>query len=220
MEVSKINLVTEIIGPDEFHTYEIKKTWDEKRKKGLVIEIYPTVSITNVMNSDLSTLHLMNHVKDFNWGNVRIVNLYSTVYNSKPLVKTLDTDTSNIKYILNILSSPDIAEYDIVVAWGSSLASNKKTIERKLVLLSAMKEKKLSKQVKYIEAEGMDKNVPAGAHPLFLGLHYAKEQWKLRTYPVTDKVAELKKKLKTKGVKEKKKREEKAGEENVSKDNE
>jgi len=217
MKEKKINLVTEVVCSDDgSHTYEIKKTWDKQKRKGLVIELYPTSS--DAMNMDLSTMHLMNHANELGFGTVRIVNLYSTIYNSKPLAKSLETEATNIKYILNILDSPDISEYNIVIAWGSSLSSNKKTIEKKLMLLSAMKEKKLFKQVKHIEAEEMDEDVPVGVHPLFLGLHYPKNKWSLKSFPMTETLSELSRQLKKNNTKKKiNKREERN---NVSKNNE
>lgn len=191
-----ISLVTDVISSEDgTHTYEIRKTWDNSQKKGLIIELYPTLSYKECICMDLSTMHLMNHVTDFGWGSVRIVNLYSTIYNSKPLAKTLGTDTKNIAYIMDILDNSDISEYDIVIAWGSSLSSNKKTIEKKLDLLNMMKEKKLSKQVKCIVSEYMDEDVPCGVHPLFLGLHHAKDKWSLKSFPVTITITELSKQL-------------------------
>ena len=217
MKEKKIDLVTEMVCSDDCScTYEIKKTWDKQKRKGLIIELYPTSS--DAMNMDLSTMHLLNHANELGFGTVRIVNLYSTIYNSKPLAKRLETEATNIKYILNILDSPDILEYDIVIAWGNSLSSNRKTIEKKAMLLSTMKKKKLIKQVKHIEAEGMDEDVPVGVHPLFLGLHYSKNKWKLKPFPVTEALTELSRQLKKNNTKQKRNKLEDKN--NVSKNNE
>ncbi len=84
MITKKHNLETELVSSEDgIHTYEIRRTWAETGRKGLVIELYPTIDRCGEL--DLSTMHLMNHVRDFGWGTVRIVNLYSTVFEGKPL---------------------------------------------------------------------------------------------------------------------------------------
>ena len=76
MITKKQNLETELVASEDGrHTYEIRRTWAETGKKGLVFELYPTISSDRCGEMDLSTMHLMNHVKDFGWSSVRIVQL-------------------------------------------------------------------------------------------------------------------------------------------------
>lgn len=167
----------------------------------LVLELYPTLSMDRCGELDLSTMYLMNHVKDFKWCSVRIVNLYSKVFGCKPHASQLETDETNIAYIEEILDGEDIYEYDIVIATGRSLSTHKKTIEAKLDILHILQEKKLEGQVKCIIPEFVDVNASQGIHPLFLGLHHAKEQWYLEAYDIPHAIAELEDYLKEREVK-------------------
>lgn len=188
------------IGTDDGkNTYEIRRKWGEKGKKSLVIEMYPTIEAENCGVMDVSTMHLLNHVKDFGWNEMRIVNLYATVVTGKPTVNQLTV--SSLPYIEEILEEEDISTYDIVIAWGNSLASHQTTINAKIDLLSILKEKGLGKNVKCITVEGMSTKTTHGVHPLYLGLHCAKEKWKLTEYPLEEVLNELEKNTKPVEVK-------------------
>lgn len=108
--------VTAVGSDDGTHTYEIQRKWEEKGKKSLVVELYPTLTASKCGSMDVSTMHLMNHVQELGWGEVRIVNLYSKVFSEKPKVNELEEDSSNLSYIEEILEEPDIGEYDIIIA--------------------------------------------------------------------------------------------------------
>ena len=90
MKTGELTVTTQIIGSnDNQNTYEVRRTWDENGKTAIVIELYPTISVSNIDKMDLSTMHLMNHTKELGWGSVRIVNLYSTVFEAKPRTSEL-----------------------------------------------------------------------------------------------------------------------------------
>lgn len=188
----KYYLETELVASEDGqNTYEIKRTWGSEGRKGIVLELYPTLSVDRCGELDLSTMHLMNHVKDFGWCSVRIINLYSKVFASKPLTSQLEADETNIAYIEDILESSDIGEYDIVIATGSSLSTHTRTVEAKLDILHMLQEHHLDEQVKCIIPELVEEKVSQGTHPLFLGLHHAKEKWSLATYSIPEAIAEL-----------------------------
>lgn len=177
------------VGSDDgTHTYEIHRKWAEKGKKSLVIELYPTITASKCGSMDVSTMHLLNHVQELGWGEVRIVNLYSKVFSEKPKVKQLTDNDNNLSYIEEILEEQDIKEYDIVIAWGNTLVSHTDTIHAKMDLLTMMKSKGLVKQVKCIVTENMEAE---GVHPLYLGLRYSKDSWKLKPYPLEKVLHEL-----------------------------
>lgn len=177
------------VGSDDgMNTYEIRRKWAEKGKKSLVIELYPTLTADKCGNMDVSTMHLMNHVQELGWSEVRIVNLYSKVFAEKPTVSQLKDDDSNLSYIEEILEESDINDYDIVIAWGNTLVSHTQTIHAKTDLLSMMKSKGLVKQVKCIVTDTM---TAEGVHPLYLGLRYSKDLWKLKPYPLEKVLKEL-----------------------------
>lgn len=177
------------VGSDDgMNTYEIHRKWAEKGKKSLVIELYPTLTADKCGNMDVSTMHLLNHVQEIGWGEMRIVNLYSKVFSEKPTVKQLTDNENNLSYIEEILEEKDIKDYDIVIAWGNTLVSHINTIHAKIDLLTMMKNKGLAKQIKCIITENMKAE---GVHPLYLGLRYSKDIWKLKQFPLEKVLSEL-----------------------------
>lgn len=199
MITEKFAMQTELVASEDgLHTYEVRRSWSDKGKKGLVLELYPTLSMGRCGELDLSTMHLLNHTKDFGWALVRIVNLYSLVCTGKPKVSELSYDEKNIAYIEEILESKDIADYDIVIATGNTLGTHIKTLEAKIDILSMLREKGLKEQAKYITADSADKEKWIGVHPLFLGLHYGRDIWRLETFPLEDELKALEESIKPK----------------------
>lgn len=194
MKTGELTVTTQIIGSnDNQNTYEVRRTWDENGKTAIVIELYPTISVSNIDKMDLSTMHLMNHTKELGWGSVRIVNLYSTVFDAKPRTSELSEDNENMEYLKTIFSQKDIKEHDIVIAWGSGLSNHLLTNKKKLEILELLIKKKLDGLVTCIEPEYMNDITQQGVHPLFLGLHHAKEEWCLSKYDVKGAISRLKK---------------------------
>lgn len=124
-------------------------------RKSLVIELYPTLAVGNASHMDNSTMHLMNHIDELDWQDVRIVNLYANVFEGKPRVTDLNDAESSLAYIKEILEEPDIAEYEIVIAWGSALLNHKTTMKLKLELLKAIKDRGLSDIVKCLVTDNL-----------------------------------------------------------------
>lgn len=192
MVQENINLEVVAIGSDDgINTYEIRRKSGNEGKKSLVIELYPTISTDRAGCMDLSTMHLMNHAGELGWSDIRIVNLYSTVFSGKPRISELSDAETSMAYIEEILEEYDIDEYDIVIAWGSALASHKPTINLKIDILSMIKEKELEKAVKCISTDNMYVQEVYGVHPLFLGLHFGKDEWQLIDYPIEDELKKL-----------------------------
>lgn len=208
----KINAVG---SDDKSNTYEIRRTFSREGKKALVIELYPTLSVDNASDMDLSAMHLMNHSTDLGWNDVRVVNLYSNVFAQKPLVGELNNATSSLAYIEEILEEKDIKDYEIVIAWGSALAKHKQTINMKIDILTMLKEKGLQGCVRCLNAESMIIEENYGTHPLFLGLHYGKENWYTMEYPLEQELDKLTTQLK--GVMTESAKSEKGGKKNANK---
>lgn len=189
-EYFNMNIVA--VGSDDgSKTYEIRRVLQGEGKKSLVIELYPTIPCEKAHQMDLSTMHLMNHISELGWNDVRIVNLYADVCEGKPRVSELNDAENSLAYIEEILEEDDIKDYDIVVAWGSALNTHKQTINLKIDILSMLKEKKLAAQVNCISTDTMFMNESYGVHPLYLGLHYGKEEWSLISYPIDDELKKL-----------------------------
>ena len=120
---------------------------------------------------------------------VSICNLYSTVFTHKPPTSQLTPDDKNLDYIEKLVTD---GEFDkIVIAWGSSLHSNKNTNVSKLRILKMLMEKGLIPKVKHIVGEFMDAKSQTGTHVLYLGLHNSRESWSCEDYPVQDAIKEL-----------------------------
>lgn len=189
MQTEIFQMSVEAVGTDDGrNTYEIRRKWGDRGKKSLVVELYPTLSPAMCGKMDLSTMHLLNHAEELGWSEIRIVNLYSRVFAGKPTASQLEEDAENLSYIETILEEEDIGEYDLVIAWGNTLLNHQNTIHAKIDLLSMMKEKGLVNQVKYIITDNLDSY---GVHPLYLGLRYASDKWKLGEYPVEKMLKEL-----------------------------
>lgn len=185
MTTQKISMSISVIGTDDGkETYEVRRRWNDTAKKALVIELYPTISTKNPMNLDISTLHLLNHSEELGWGDVRIVNLYPYVFDNKPSVNELHESVNNMEYIRDILSSKDIDEYDIVIAYGTSLSTHACTQHIKRNILLMLREHKLDLQVKHIITNSIDSRKQRGTHPLYLGLRHSSEKWELEAFPL------------------------------------
>lgn len=198
-----ISMNVAAIGTDDGkNTFEIHRKWSEKGKKAIVIGMYPTISAENCSMLDVSTMHLLNHTNDFGWKELRMLNLYTTVVTGKPRVSELKDNS--LAYIEEVLEEKDIRTYDIVIAWGNSLSTHQETIKAKIDVLSILNEKGLTANVKCITVDYLNTKTSYGIHPLYLGLHYPKEKWKLIEYPLKDMMEELEKDVKNNKVVEKK----------------
>lgn len=194
MITEKINMEITVTGSDDgLNTYEIYRKLGDDGKKALVIELYPTITAERCECIDASTMHLINHCKELGWSEVSVVNLYSTVFDEKPSVARLNEDCNNMAYIEEFLEKDNIKEYDIVIAWGSSLSTHKKTINLKIDLISMLRDKGLTDNVKCIVTRNIDTSSGYGVHPLYLGLHFSREKWELCEFPIKDTLEVLKK---------------------------
>ena len=186
MVQENISMQVTVVGSDDGkETYEVRRTFDPNGKKSLVLELYPTISTRNPMILDISTLHLLNHARELEWGDIRIINLYPYVFNRKPGVNELHESVENTEYIRDILTSKDIEDYDIVIAYGSSLSSHACTQHIKRNILLMLKEYKLEAQVKHIVTVTIDTEKQLGTHPLYLGLRHSSDIWSLESFPLS-----------------------------------
>lgn len=186
MVIENISMQISVVGSEDGkETYEVRRTWNDKGKKALVFELYPTISVKTPMVLDVSSLHLSNHANELGWGEIRIVNLYPYVFDRKPGVHELHESVENIEYIRDILTGKDIDEYDIVIAYGSSLSSHACTQHIKRNILLMLKEYKLEAQVKHIVTDTIDTEKQCGTHPLYLGLRHSSDVWYLENFPLS-----------------------------------
>lgn len=187
-----MNLETEVVGSDDGKlTYEIRRKWSDEGAKAVVIELYPSIKIENMERIDLSYMHLQNHLAELGIGEVRIVNLFCTVFDHKPLAKYLIENEENIQHIKEVCQSKDIDM--IIIAYGSTLGNHQIANSIKSDLLKFLIDKKLDKKVKHLVVDYLDTNEQIGTHPLYLGLRFSKEEWMIADFPLKYSYEELKK---------------------------
>lgn len=114
MIIEKSVMKTEVkFNDNKEYRYLLKKEWDIKKKKAMVIMINP--SIANKVSMDFTTLYTLNNLQKLGYGSVDIVNLYPKVTNK---LKVDEVSVEEIKInddlILEIAEKVDT----IIIAWG------------------------------------------------------------------------------------------------------
>lgn len=190
----EMNSITTTItaSEDGKHTFEIQKVLeDAEGKTAVIIELYPTLTAKDINKMDISTLHLMNHVEELGWKEVKIINLFSTVFDRKPLAAKLQFDLENLTYFEDMLDALDSRVFDFVIAWGTTLENNKAAKEMKRQFLALLEQRGLEKQVMQFSVDSLETQKQLSPHPLYLGLRHAKETWKLVPFPLQSILKEL-----------------------------
>ena len=196
----KLNTVTKtyqvtttvISSKDSQNTYEIKREFDSlvSGKKMLIITLYPTIDKHNAHALDSSWMHIQKHLPDVGIGTVRMIYLFSDIWESKVLASKLDYDEDNISYIESVLK--DKVNYDgVVVAWGTSMEKNKVVSKTKVAILNLLKKYNVS-NVYQLAAEELPVGIESYSafHPLYLGLR-SRGGWSLIDYDTDNAIKYL-----------------------------
>lgn len=191
--------VTLTYSDDMDNTFSIDRLWDDAGKKALIIMLYPTIGTGRLNEMDSSTCLLLNHMNDFEFGGITIVNIYSKVFGYKPGVKDLDKDEDNLKFLNEIMKSADIQNRTVIIAWGSAYATHKVTLEMKLEILRMLQRNKI--EAYHIVPEFADETMRQGIHPLYLGLHHSREKWSLLPFDTEFEIGLITKELDLKSEK-------------------
>ena len=156
METKREQITTEVVFNGD-RTYEIKRRIEGyKGDKAILIGLYPAIDGDNITKIDSTQLHLINHMKEMGLSEVRIMNLYSEVFERKPTVSQLTYDTENFEYISKAVNEADTDSCKLIIAYGSSLGGNKMT--------NTIKHNTISSEP---------------THVLYLGLRHGDERWNL-----------------------------------------
>lgn len=196
----------------ETNTYEILKEYTEDKssagEEAVIIQLYPTVGISDVSITDSTTLHLQNKMKQLGWQKVHILNLFSKIAKWKPLASELKSiDTENMSYIKKVIS--DVSKRGkIIICWGNSHSSNLAVNETKKELLEFLIESKI--EAFQLVAEHLI-NETEGTHILFLGLRHAGETWSVISYPSEEQLEKISAQVQKRQPKEKSKKQTKKG---------
>ena len=177
METKREQITTEVVFNGD-RTYEIKRRIEGyKGDKAILIGLYPTIDGDNITKIDSTQLHLINHMKELGLNEVRIMNLYSEVFDRKPTTSKLTYDKENFEYITQAVNTA--GEYKLIIAYGSSHSSNKTTNTLKKNLLEAISNSNSKDRVYQIGSEYNDTMSSDPTHVLYLGLRHGDERWNL-----------------------------------------
>lgn len=179
--------------PDGTRTYFLGKSLESlEGGKGIFVLLYPTRTMENLHVEDSTNVHLLNHMKELGLKEYGIVNLFSTVTQSKLSTRGLALDTENLNYIKESIFREIKSPADkVIIAWGNSHQTSQVVNRAKLEVLKMWEEIHGGGMLYQLTADGLDKE-NVGVHPLYMGIRYANALWKLEPYPAEKIRAELK----------------------------
>lgn len=144
MKVAESTLHTKVIYSDNgLHRTLATKTWDVSKKKAAIIMIYPCAS--DISQSDLTTMLVLNELARHGYGSADLLNLYSRL--NADLSKDISeiNISDNHKQILESVQNAD----SVILCYGKAGDGNKKIAARQNVVLKLLlpyKEKVLTTQ--------------------------------------------------------------------------
>lgn len=144
--------------------------------------LFPTRNEKN-LNADDSTInHLVAHMGDFGFSEIKIINLFSKVISARPSSRGLTVDGDNMDFIENsILSDKDLKSQKFIVGWGNSMKSSAAVTESKKKIIEGYL-KRLPKG-KIYQIVCPERGIVDGAnHPLYLGVRSRTTLWRLMEY--------------------------------------
>ena len=182
--IHKSCVETELVcSEDGKNTYEIiKRLKGAEGNVGIIVMLFPTRNVDNINSDDNTINHIVSHMKDFNFKEIRIINLFSKVVNSRISSRGLQVDQDNMKFIEEvILSDKDLNKHHFVVAWGESMSLSKAVNESKKYIIEMYLKKLPKGKVEQIVCP--QRQIVSGAsHPLFLGIRAKTATWSLMQF--------------------------------------
>ena len=156
MQTDKTTMKTEaIFADDRKRRYLLKKEWNPKEPKAMILMINP--SVADVVKLDYTTLYILNNLQDLSFGSVDIVNLFSR------MTKKLKSDDIELaleeKNLAQIHKSAQTAD-SVIIAWGKSGENNQKLQYMQTIMLEQLLP---YKEKLYIIGNGVGES---GFHPL------------------------------------------------------
>lgn len=189
----EIMLKTKITAsPDGTRTYSLAKSVNDlEGGKGIFVLLYPTRTIENLHVEDSTNVHLLNHLKELGLREYIIINLFSTVTQSRLSTRGITLDNDNLTYIKdNVFKKLDIQADKIIIAWGNSHQTSKTVNQAKLKILKMWEEMYGDAELYQMTTDGLDKD-NKGVHPLYMGIRHSNAAWRLEHYPTKKAMAEL-----------------------------
>ncbi len=169
MQVKETNIKLRIAYNDSFtHRYSITKTWDNKKTKALIIMKNPSSS--ELLESDLTTMLVINNLAKLDYGSVIVCNLMSTIQAPYNCDTTSKEHKENFEEILKQAKGVDY----IIIGWGSYGVGNVKAQSLQSELLEKLLPYK--DKIMYI---ANPRNPKSPVHPLF---PQVRSNWLLKPY--------------------------------------
>lgn len=111
------------------HRYSLTKTWNAKKSKALVIMKNP--SSDELLETDLTTMLVMNNLAKLDYGSVTLCNLISNISAPHVINPSSKEHTENFEEILKCAKAVDY----IIIGWGTYGVGNIKvqTIQDELL---------------------------------------------------------------------------------------
>ncbi len=150
------------------HRYSLTKTWDSKKSKALIIMKNPSSS--ELLESDLTTMLVINNLAKLDYGSVTLCNILSKIQPPYECDFTTKEHTENFQEIVKLAKGVDY----IIIGWGSFGVGNQqvKDVQDELITeLLPYKEKLM-----YI-ANPRNPRMPV--HPLY---PQVRSNWLLKPY--------------------------------------
>ena len=122
-------------------------------------------------------------MQELGLGGYVIVNLFSTVAQTKLSTRGITLDTDNLNYIRDkVFKEVDESKDKVIVAWGNSHQTSKVVNQAKLEILKMWTEMHKEGKLYQLTANGLEKG-NIGVHPLYMGIRFSNAQWSLTEYP-------------------------------------
>ncbi len=126
----KIKLV---YNDDKTHRYSLTKTWDSKKSKALVVMKNPSSS--EVLETDLTTMLVINNLAKLDYGTVCLCNLLSKINAPHIVDGSTKEHTENVEEIKKLAKTVDY----IIIGWGTYGEGNKKVTDIQEQLIEELK---------------------------------------------------------------------------------
>lgn len=196
LKETKSTVVTTIISSEDGkNTYEIRKEIiGENGRTAVVIMLYPGTSYRDILKCDSTSQAIINHCKELGIYDLRVTNLFSKVCSSRMSTRNIEIDTENIAYIEGIMKEENAKSYDWIIAWGSSMSSSVVANQSKYQILLKLQKHLPSVKPKQFTVDNIDIQNEKGVHPLYLGIYYKNQVWKLQDYVLPKEILDSNKK--------------------------
>lgn len=187
---TKSTVVTTLISSEDGErTYEIVKDIKEVNgKTAIVIMLYPGTSFRDILKCDSTSQAIINHCEELGISRLRMVNLFSKVCTSRMSTRNIEIDSDNIAYIEGIMKEENAKSYDWIIAWGSSMSTCEVANKSKYQISYMLQKYLPSVKPKQFTVDNMEIQNDKGTHPLYMGINYKNQVWKLQEYTLSKEV--------------------------------